>query len=170
VEVILAAALLVVALVVIGAAFLASRVALGPEEAAVLFRLGRTAPGRVVRGGTHYVIPIVDRAARVGLATVTTEVATAATTSEGAALDIDVTLAWRVVDPYLAVLNVVDVAAAVREFTGTAARETVAGHSRTALVSDPAGLTRSIAARLPETFERWGVAVETLSASARDAT
>lgn len=163
----LAIALLALALVVAGAAYLGSRVVLGPAEAAVVFRLGRTEPGMVLRSGTHYVIPILDRAARVSLATVDATIATDATTRDEAAIRVEGSLEWRVVEPYLAVVNVVDVAAAVNGIIGTAIRETVAAHSRIALESDPAGLTRAIAARLGETFERWGVAIDSISASAR---
>jgi regulator of protease activity HflC (stomatin/prohibitin superfamily) len=84
------------------------------DEAIVIFRLGRTSADMVRGPGLHIVIPIVDRAVRVRLAEMAFEGTVGGVSKDEAAVTADLTIRWRVVDPFKSVTNLANVEAALK--------------------------------------------------------
>ncbi len=131
----------------------------GPEERAVVYRLGRILPG--ARGpGLVLVAPIIDRVVRVS---VREEKVTlkhvAAVTSDNAAVHIDASIDFRVIDPALALTQVADYRVAIGKLAENALRIAVAEMTLSELLGERAAVSRRARSELVLQAKQWGLQV-----------
>jgi len=124
-------------------------------DAVVVFRAGKTNPSRVHRPGLIFVVPIIDRPVHVPLTEQRTEAEVGSIASGSVMVAADVTIRWRVVDPYLAVVNVVSVehglkAIVSRELNEFEASDAMVYHEQ---------VREAVEARLREVAPRWGTEI-----------
>jgi regulator of protease activity HflC (stomatin/prohibitin superfamily) len=145
---------LAVALAVLIALYLSITV-VKQEQAIVVFRAGRTNPGRVHGSGLVFVLPIVDRPVRVSLREQHTEASVSSIASGGVMVSADVAIRWRIVDPYLAVMSVIDVDQDLRGLVSRVLNEFEASD---AMVYHEQ-VRDAIEAKLKEVAPRWGTTI-----------
>ena len=124
-------------------------------EAVVVFRAGKTDPSRVHGPGLLFVVPIIDRPVHVPLTEQRTEAKVGSIASGSVMVAADVTIRWRIVDPYLAVVNVVSVDHALkaivsRELNEFEASDAMVYHEQ---------VRETVEAKLKEVAPRWGIEI-----------
>jgi regulator of protease activity HflC (stomatin/prohibitin superfamily) len=141
---------------------LASSIRITQEyERAVVFRLGRFLS---VRGpGLILLVPIIERARRVDLRTVTLDLESQeAITSDSVTIKVSAILWYRVKDPARSILSVEDYEAAIYEIAVTTLRNILGQHELDHVITDRDRLNASIKKFIDKATEAWGVEVEML--------
>jgi regulator of protease activity HflC (stomatin/prohibitin superfamily) len=150
---------LVGVLVVLVLAGLASAIRIVPEyQRLVVFRLGRcigaSGPGIV------FLIPIIDRAARVDLREQVREIPhQTSITLDNAAISVDFIWYYKVLDPVESVLQVGNFEAAAQGMATTTLRAVIGGIPLDDVLSKREDINNKLRVRLDEVTERWGVKV-----------
>ncbi len=145
--------------VVIGIALIASAIRIIPEyQRLVVFRLGRCVGEK--GPGIIFLIPIVDRAARVDLREQVREIPhQTVITKDNAGISVDFLWYYKVLDPTESVLAVGNFEAAAQGIATTTLRAVVGGISLDQVLSDREHINAMLRSRLDEVTERWGVKV-----------
>lgn len=150
---------LVGGVVVVAVAFLASAIRIIPEyQRLVVFRLGRCVGEK--GPGIIFLIPIVDRAARVDLREQVREIPhQTAITKDNAGISVDFIWYYKVLDPTESVLQVGNFEAAAQGMATTTLRAVIGGISLDDALSEREHINTMLRTRLDEVTERWGVKV-----------
>lgn len=144
---------------VVAIAILASAIRIIPEyQRLVVFRLGRCigekGPGLV------FLIPVVDRAARVDLREQVREIPhQTAITKDNAGISVDFIWYYKVLDPTESVLQVGNFEAAAQGMATTTLRAVIGGIPLDDALSEREHINTMLRTRLDEVTERWGVKV-----------
>jgi regulator of protease activity HflC (stomatin/prohibitin superfamily) len=125
------------------------------DEAIVVFRAGKTNPSRVHGPGLTFVLPVIDRPVRVPLTEQRTEAKVGSIDSGSVMVAADVTIRWRIVDPYLAVVNVVSVESGLKAIVSRVLNEFEASD---AMVYHEQ-VREEVEAKLKEVAPRWGTEI-----------
>ena len=150
---------LVGGVVVVVIALVASAIRIVPEyQRLVVFRLGRCVgekgPGMV------FLIPVVDRAARVDLREQVREIPhQTAITKDNAGISVDFIWYYKVLDPTESVLAVGNFESAAQGMATTTLRAVLGGISLDDALSEREHINSMLRTRLDEVTERWGVKV-----------
>jgi regulator of protease activity HflC (stomatin/prohibitin superfamily) len=146
-----------VAVVVV--ALLASAIRIIPEyQRLVVFRLGRCLGEK--GPGIVFLIPVVDRAARVDLREQVREIPhQTAITKDNAGISVDFLWYYKVLDPSESVLAVGNFEAAAQGMATTTLRAVLGGISLDDALSEREHINSMLRTRLDEVTERWGVKV-----------
>jgi regulator of protease activity HflC (stomatin/prohibitin superfamily) len=127
----------------------------------IVFRFGRvTEPVR--QPGLHFIVPVVDRMARVSMQTVVMPVpAQGAITRDNVTLTVDAVVYYRVVDPVKALVNVRDYPAAVLQVAQTALRSVIGKADLDTVLGDRDRINAELKAVIDAPTEKpWGLLIE----------
>ncbi len=144
---------------VVVVALVASAIRIVPEyQRLVVFRLGRCLGEK--GPGIVFLIPVVDRAARVDLREQVREIPhQTAITKDNAGISVDFIWYYKVLDPSESVLAVGNFEAAAQGMATTTLRAVLGGISLDAALSEREHINAMLRTRLDEVTERWGVKV-----------
>ena len=125
----------------------------------VVYRLGRL---KGVKGpGVYWLIPLLERAVRVDIRTITVSLPTQETvTRDGVAVKVNATLWHKIGDPKLAVNAVIDRHTAVLQAAETALRDTIGQHELDDLLKDRMRVNGKLMELLEKAASRWGIVVD----------
>jgi len=143
-------------------AFLASSVKVVPEyERAVIFRLGRVigvkGPGLII------VIPMIDRAVRVSLQTVTLDVpAQDIVTKDNVSVQVDAVVYFRVVDPVKAIVQVENYYFATSQKAQTTLRSVCGEFELDELLSQREKINERLQEIIDRQTDPWGIKVSSV--------
>ncbi len=149
----------IVVLTVLVILFLLAAIKVVPEyERAVIFRLGRVigakGPGLII------VIPIIDRAVRVSLRTVTLDVPTQdIITKDNVSVQVDAVVYFRVVDPVKAIVEVEDYLYATSQIAQTTLRSVCGEAELDELLSKRDEINIKLQEIIDRQTDPWGVKV-----------
>ena len=157
---------LVVVLVIIVILIMSSLRICSEWQRKVVLRLGRF--GGVRGPGVFFLLPFLERTPfTIDLRTVTSGFKAEQTlTRDNVPVNVDTILFWRVIDPSLAVLQVVDYTSAVMGAAQTALRDIIGRTDLANVLSDRTALDVAMTETLDRQTEPWGVKV--LSVQMRD--
>jgi regulator of protease activity HflC (stomatin/prohibitin superfamily) len=132
-------------------------------EQMVVFRLGRTNEGMVRGPGLQFLIPIVDRPAKVDIREQFIEVPSQTTiTKDNAPINVDFLIYWRIVDPLKSIVNVAYFAGALQGVATTTLRAVIGDILLDEVLSKREQINEVLRAKLDEVTERWGGKVTTV--------
>ncbi len=140
-------------------ALLASAIRIIPEyQRLVVFRLGRCVGEK--GPGIVFLIPVIDRAARVDLREQVREIPhQTAITKDNAGISVDFIWYYKVLDPTESVLAVGNFESAAQGMATTTLRAVLGGISLDDALSEREHINTMLRTRLDEVTERWGVKV-----------
>ncbi len=152
----------ILVLVVVGI-FLMTSVKVIPEyERAVIFRLGRVL-GKEKGPGVFFLIPLIDRMARVSIRTITMDVEPQDVISrDNVSLKVSAVLFFRVVSPIKAVCAVENYLYATSQLAQTHLRSILGEHKLDELLTEREKINTQISRILDENTGPWGVKVESM--------
>ena len=128
-------------------------------ERAVFFRLGRL--GDTKGPGLFLLLPIVDRAVKVDLRTMTVKLETQETIRrDGVAVRVIAVLWFRAVNPALVVTAVRDFSSAIVQAAETGMRDVIGQSDLDQMLKDRVAINRRLLDLLTATAARWGVEIE----------
>lgn len=141
--------------------FLASSVKIIPEyERGVVFRLGRVL-GREKGPGLIFLIPMVDKMARVAIRVITMNIDPQDVISrDNVSLKVNAVLYFRVVDPIKSIVNVENYLYATSQLAQTHLRSILGEHTLDELLTQRERINAKIQKILDENTDPWGVKVE----------
>lgn len=151
-----------IALVIVGIFILTSAIKIVREyQRLIVFRVGRSigkkGPGIVL------LIPVLDKAVWVDLREFFLEIPSqTCITKDNAPINIDFLIYFKVFDPELSVIQVVDFAGAARGIATTTLRAVVGDISLDDVLAKREQINQVLRAKLDEVTERWGVKVTTV--------
>jgi regulator of protease activity HflC (stomatin/prohibitin superfamily) len=132
-------------------------------EQMVVFRLGKTNEGMVRGPGLQFLIPIVDRPAKVDVREQFIEVPSQTTiTRDNAPINVDFLIYWRIVDPLKSIVNVAYFAGALQGVSTTTLRAVIGDILLDEVLSKREQINEVLRAKLDEVTERWGGKVTTV--------
>jgi regulator of protease activity HflC (stomatin/prohibitin superfamily) len=132
-------------------------------ERMVIFRLGRTGPNLVREPGLRFLIPVVDRPAKVDIREKFIEVPSQTTiTKDNAPINIDFLIYWYIVDPLRSIVNVQNFAGALQGIATTTLRAVIGDILLDDVLSKRDQINEVLRAKLDEQTERWGGKVTTV--------
>ena len=132
-------------------------------EQMVVFRLGKTNEGMVRGPGLQFLIPIVDRPAKVDVREQFIEVPSQTTiTRDNAPINVDFLIYWRIVDPLKSIVNVAYFAGALQGVATTTLRAVIGDILLDEVLSKREQINEVLRAKLDEVTERWGGKVTTV--------
>ena len=150
---------IVVALVVV---YLSIRV-VQQYERMVVFRLGKTDESMVRDPGLRFLVPIIDRPAKVDIREQFIEVPSQTTiTRDNAPINVDFLIYWRIADPLKSVVNVVNFAGALQGVATTTLRAVIGDILLDEVLSKREQINEVLRVKLDEVTERWGGKVTTV--------
>jgi len=155
---------IIIAIVVFGlvALYLSIRI-VQQYERMVIFRLGRTGPNLVRDPGLRFLIPVVDRPAKVDIREKFIEVPSQTTiTKDNAPINIDFLIYWYIVDPLRSIVNVQNFAGALQGIATTTLRAVIGDILLDDVLSKRDQINEVLRAKLDEQTERWGGKVTTV--------
>jgi regulator of protease activity HflC (stomatin/prohibitin superfamily) len=127
-------------------------------EKGVLFRLGRVVA--VKEPGLRFIIPVIDRLARVSLRIITMPIQSQGIiTRDNVSVDISAVSYFRVVDAVKSVVAIQDVYSAINQIAQTTLRKVVGRHTLDEALSDTDDLNAGIRQILDTTTLEWGIEV-----------
>ncbi len=144
---------------VVVVALLATAIRIIPEyQRLVVFRLGRCVGEK--GPGLIFLIPVIDRAARVDLREQVREIPhQTAITKDNAGISVDFIWYYKVLDPTESVLQVGNFEAAAQGMATTTLRAVIGGIPLDDALSEREHINTMLRTRLDEVTERWGVKV-----------
>ena len=132
-------------------------------ERMVIFRLGRTGPNLVRDPGLRFLIPVIDRPAKVDIREKFIEVPSQTTiTKDNAPINIDFLIYWYIVDPLRSIVNVQNFAGALQGIATTTLRAVIGDILLDDVLSKRDQINEVLRAKLDEQTERWGGKVTTV--------
>lgn len=151
---------LIIALIII-LFVISSAVKIIPEyERAVVFRLGRVL-GREKGPGLIFLIPFVDKMARVSIRVITMDVEPQDVISrDNVSLKVNAVLYFRVVDPIKSIVNVENFLYATTQLAQTHLRSILGEHTLDELLAQREKINTKIQKILDENTDPWGIKVE----------
>jgi regulator of protease activity HflC (stomatin/prohibitin superfamily) len=151
---------LIIALIII-LFVVSSAVKIIPEyERAVVFRLGRVL-GREKGPGLIFLIPFVDKMARVSIRVITMDVEPQDVISrDNVSLKVNAVLYFRVVDPVKSIVNVENFLYATTQLAQTHLRSILGEHTLDELLAQREKINTKIQKILDENTDPWGIKVE----------
>ena len=154
-----AALCLIGGVIIVAIAVVASAIRIIPEyQRLVVFRLGRCIGEK--GPGIIFLIPVVDRAARVDLREQVREIPhQTAITKDNAGISVDFIWYYKVLDPTESVLQVGNFEAAAQGMATTTLRAVIGGILLDDALSEREHINTMLRTRLDEVTERWGVKV-----------
>jgi regulator of protease activity HflC (stomatin/prohibitin superfamily) len=159
--VLLAIVIAVVVFILIGL-YLSVRV-VQQYERMVVFRLGQTGPERVKGPGVRFLLPIVDKPAKVDIREKFIEVPSQTTiTKDNAPINIDFLIYWYISDPLRSIVNVQNFAGALQGIATTTLRAVIGDIPLDDVLSKRDQINEVLRAKLDEQTERWGGKVTTV--------
>ncbi len=127
-------------------------------ERAVIFRLGRLRPER--GPGWYWLIPVVDRAVKVDMRTITLVLDPQETvTKDGVAVKINAVLWYRVAHATKVCVAVENWRSAVRQAAETALRDTIGQNELDDLLKDRSKINNGLRTTITESCLDWGVEI-----------
>jgi len=128
-------------------------------ERAVVFRLGRIAP---LKGpGWYWLIPLIDRAVKVDIRTVTVALNTQETvTRDGVAVRVNAVLWFRASDAVQVIISVQQWTNAVIQAAETGLRDAIGQSDLDQLLKERTQVNARLMEMLGRTVTRWGVSVD----------
>ncbi len=151
-----------VIVVVLVALYLSVRV-VQQYERMVIFRLGRTGPDLVREPGLRFLIPFIDRPAKIDIREKFIEVPSQTTiTKDNAPINIDFLIYWYIVDPLRSIVNVQNFAGALQGIATTTLRAVIGDILLDDVLSKRDQINEVLRAKLDEQTERWGGKVTTV--------
>ncbi len=151
---------LIIALIIV-LFVLSSAIKVIPEyERAVVFRLGRVL-GREKGPGLIFLIPFVDKMARVSIRVITMDVEPQDVISrDNVSLKVNAVLYFRVVDPIKSIVNVENFLYATTQLAQTHLRSILGEHTLDELLAQREKINTKIQKILDENTDPWGIKVE----------
>ncbi len=132
-------------------------------ERMVIFRLGRTDPSLVRDPGLRFLIPVIDRPAKIDIREKFIEVPSQTTiTKDNAPINIDFLIYWYIVDPLRSIVNVQNFAGALQGIATTTLRAVIGDILLDDVLSKRDQINEVLRAKLDEQTERWGGKVTTV--------
>ncbi len=129
----------------------------------VVYRWGRTDNGKVRRPGFHVLVPVADRGAIVDLREQFIEVPRqTAITKDNAPLGVDFLIYWKIVDPLMSQVNVLNFAGALQGVAATSLRSVIGDIVLDDVLSQRERINEALRIKLDEVTERWGGKVMTV--------
>lgn len=127
-------------------------------ERALVFRLGRL--NRVVESGLFWIIPFIEWKVRVDMRTITASVQQQETiTRDNVPVKINAVVWYQTVDPVRAVVEVIDVDAAVIQVALTTLRNLIGRHSLDDVLKEQALIASAMRVAIDAATDPWGVRV-----------
>jgi len=150
---------LLVVLVVV-AAVLSQSIRINKEyERAVFFRLGRL--GATKGPGLYLLFPLIDRAVKVDLRTITVQLETQETiTRDGVAVKVNAVLWYRAADPARVVTSVREWQAAIVQAAETGMRDAIGQSDLDQILKERVTINGRLLDLLAAASGRWGVVIE----------
>ncbi len=128
-------------------------------ERAVFFRLGRL--GASKGPGLFLLFPIIDRAVKVDLRTITVQLETQETiTRDGVAVKVNAVVWFRAVDPILVVTAVREWQGAIVQAAETGMRDAIGQSDLDQMLKDRVAINRRLLELLSAASGKWGVQIE----------
>src|SRR6476620_9405203 len=132
-------------------------------ERMVIFRLGRTGPSLVRDPGLRFLIPVIDKPAKVDIREKFIEVPSQTTiTKDNAPINIDFLIYWYISDPLRSIVNVQNFAGALQGVATTTLRAVIGDILLDDVLSKRDQINEVLRAKLDEQTERWGGKVTTV--------
>src|SRR6187549_4022334 len=132
-------------------------------ERMVIFRLGRTGPTLVRDPGLRFLIPVIDKPAKVDIREKFIEVPSQTTiTKDNAPINIDFLIYWYIVDPLRSIVNVQNFSGALQGIATTTLRAVIGDILLDDVLSKRDQINEVLRAKLDEQTERWGGKVTTV--------
>ena len=132
-------------------------------ERMVIFRLGRTGPSLVRDPGLRFLIPVIDKPAKVDIREKFIEVPSQTTiTKDNAPINIDFLIYWYIVDPLRSIVNVQNFSGALQGIATTTLRAVIGDILLDDVLSKRDQINEVLRAKLDEQTERWGGKVTTV--------
>jgi regulator of protease activity HflC (stomatin/prohibitin superfamily) len=152
-------ACLVVGVLVVGVALLASAVRVVQEyERGVIFRLGRLVGAK--GPGLFFLIPIIDRMVKTDLRIVTLDVPTQeAITNDNVTVKVNAVAYFRIIDPERSVVQVEDYRRATWQIAQTSLRSVIGEAELDELLAHRERINEKLANIIDEQTEPWGIKV-----------
>src|SRR4051794_40188274 len=152
--------ILVILLVLAGAAYSLSARVVKQVERGVVFRLGRVLP-EVRQPGLTSLIPFVDRLKRVNMQVVTMTVpAQDGITRDNVTVRVDAVVYYRVIDPVRAVIEVQDYAQAIAKVAQTSLRSIIGKSELDDLLCNREQLNQGLEIMLDSPAIPWGIDID----------
>jgi len=127
-------------------------------QRAVIFRLGRLKGHR--GPGLYLLIPFLERQVTVDLRTITQQLDTQETLSDGVAVKVNAVLWYRAVAPEQTVVSVENWQIAVKQAAETGMRDTIGQSELDGLLRDRLSVNARLLEVLRAAVQRWGVEIE----------
>ncbi len=132
-------------------------------EKMVVFRLGRTNESMVRDPGLRFLVPVIDRGAKVDLRETLTEVPSQTTiTKDNAPISVDFLVYWRIADPLKSVLAPQRLDTMLLGIASTTLRAVIGDISLDEVLSKREQINEVLRVKLDEITERWGGKVTTV--------
>src|SRR6476469_5287492 len=132
-------------------------------ERMVIFRLGRTGPSLVRDPGLRFLIPVIDKPAKVDIREKFIEVPSQTTiTKDNAPINIDFLIYWYIVDPLRSIVNVQNFSGALQGIATTTLRAVIGDILLDDVLSKRDQINEVLRTKLDEQTERWGGKVTTV--------
>jgi regulator of protease activity HflC (stomatin/prohibitin superfamily) len=129
----------------------------------VVYRWGRTDPGKVRNPGIRFLVPPMDRGVLVDLREQFIEVPRqTAITKDNAPLGVDFLIYWKIIDPLMSQINVANFAGALQGIAATSLRSVIGDIPLDEVLSEREKINEALRAKLDEVTERWGGKVTTV--------
>src|SRR3954470_5773139 len=155
-------AIVVVIVFVLAVLYLSVRV-VQQYERMIIFRLGQTGPALVRGPGLRFLIPFIDRPAKIDIREKFIEIPSQTTiTKDNAPINIDFLIYWYISDPLRSIVNVQNFAGALQGIATTTLRAVIGDILLDDVLSKRDQINEVLRAKLDEQTERWGGKVTTV--------
>ena len=129
----------------------------------VIYRWGQAGPNLVRTAGLRFLIPIADKGFIVDLREQFIEVPRqTAITKDNAQLGVDFLIYWKIVDPLMSQINVLNFAGALHGVAATSLRSVIGDIPLDDVLSQREKINDTLRTKLDEVTERWGGKVTTV--------
>jgi Membrane protease subunits, stomatin/prohibitin homologs len=129
----------------------------------VVYRWGQTGPTLVRTPGLRFLIPVADKGVIVDLREQFIEVPRqTAITKDNAPLGVDFLIYWKIVDPLMSQINVLNFAGALQGVAATSLRSVIGDIPLDDVLSQREKINDTLRTKLDEVTERWGGKVTTV--------
>src|ERR1035437_1699333 len=129
----------------------------------VVYRWGQTGPNLVRTAGLRFLIPVADKGFIVDLREQFIEVPRqTAITKDNAPLGVDFLIYWKIVNPLMSQINVLNFAGALQGVAATSLRSVIGDIPLDDVLSQREKINDTLRTKLDEVTERWGGKVTTV--------
>jgi regulator of protease activity HflC (stomatin/prohibitin superfamily) len=129
----------------------------------VVYRWGQSGPNLVRRPGLRFLVPVADKGVVVDLREQFIEVPRqTAITKDNAPLGVDFLIYWKIVDPLMSQINILNFAGALQGVAATSLRSVIGDIALDEVLSEREKINERLRLKLDEVTERWGGKVTTV--------